>query len=197
MISEVRGRLRILDFDTENRPLTYLGSDYTTADLTAIAWSWLDVDNIECHQVTEDPRSQLDMLRAFRAAYEQADVVTGHYIRGHDLPILNGAMIELGMPPLPSRLASDTKLDMTSTQRVSMSQESLSAILGVPAPKVAMTQAMWRAANRLTPDGLRLTKERVVGDVRQHILMRQEMVRRSLLGSPKRWPSRERHGYVP
>lgn len=197
MFAEVRGRLRILDFDTENRPLTYLGSDYTTADLTAIAWSWMDVDNIECHLVGDDPRSQLDMLRAFRAVYDQADVVTGHYIRGHDLPIINGAMVELGLPPLPSKLSSDTKLDMIPTQRVSMSQESLSAILGIKAPKVTMTQAMWRAANRLTPEGLRLTKERVVGDVRQHILMRQEMVRRGLLGSPKRWPSRERHGYVP
>ena len=197
MFAEVIDRLRILDFDTENRPLTYLGSDYTTADLTAIAWSWNDPDSIECHLVGDDPRSQEDMLLAFRAAYDQADVVTGHYIRGHDLPIINGAMVELGLPPLRSVLSSDTKLDMISTQRVSMSQESLAAILGIKAPKVQMTQAMWRAANRLTPEGVRLTKERVVGDVRQHILMRREMVRRGLLGSPKRWPSRERHGYVP
>ena len=197
MFAEVIGRLRILDFDTENRPLTYLGSDYTTADLTAIAWSWNEPDSIECHLVGDDPRSQEDMLLAFRAAYDQADVVTGHYIRGHDLPIINGAMVELGLPPLRSVLSSDTKLDMISTQRVSMSQESLAAILGIKAPKVQMTQAMWRAANRLTPEGVRLTRERVVGDVRQHILMRREMVRRGLLGSPRRWPSREVHGYVP
>ena len=29
--------LRVLDFDIENRPLSYLGSDFTTAEVTAIA----------------------------------------------------------------------------------------------------------------------------------------------------------------
>lgn len=199
MQTTVVGRRRILDFDTENRPITYLGGDYVTADLTAIAWSWGDVpDDIEVRLVTEDPRSQRDMLEAFRAAYEQADIVTGHYIRGHDLPIVNGALVEHGLPTLTPKYASDTKLDLISTQRVSMSQESLAAMLDVPAAKFTMTQTRWRAANRLQPEGIALTRKRVVDDVVQHVLMRREMVRRGLLRAPKIWPSSgPTPGYVP
>lgn len=185
---------RVLDFDTENRPISYLGSDYTTADLTAIAWCWGLPGDVECYVVTEDPRSQRDMLVAFCEAYAEADVVTGHFIRGHDLPIINGALVEHGLPLLPPKHASDTKLDLITTQRVSMSQESLAAMLDVPAAKFHMTQARWRAANRLQPDGIALTRKRVVDDVVQHVLMRREMVRRGLLRPPKLWPS---HGEAP
>jgi hypothetical protein len=39
-----------LDFDIENRPLTYLGSDFTTAEVTAIAWAWTDApQHVTCH----------------------------------------------------------------------------------------------------------------------------------------------------
>ena len=37
------------------------------------------------------------MIRRFRQLYDQADVVTGHYIRRFDLPILNGCMLECWM----------------------------------------------------------------------------------------------------
>jgi hypothetical protein len=33
-------RLRVLDFDIENRPLSYLGMDFTTAEITSIAASF-------------------------------------------------------------------------------------------------------------------------------------------------------------
>lgn len=192
---EVEVVKRVLDFDTENRPISYLGNDYVTADLTAIAWSWGDVPHdCEVHVVTSDPRSQRDMLLQFCEAYAEADVVTGHFIRGHDLPIINGALVEHGLPTLPPRLASDTKLDLIKTQRVSMSQESLAAMLGVPAAKFHMTQTFWRAANRLEPAGIDLTRKRVVDDVIQHVLMRREMVKRGLLLSPRIWPS---HGEAP
>jgi hypothetical protein len=39
---------RVLDFDIENRPLTYLGSDFTTAEVTAIAWAWTDARDVTC-----------------------------------------------------------------------------------------------------------------------------------------------------
>ena len=176
---------RVLDFDIENRPLSYLGMDFTTTEVTAIAWSWNPDAPVMVKLLgIDDPRL---MLESFRCVYDEADIVTGHYIRKHDLPIINGAMLELGLPGLNPKLTSDTKLDLVTLGGVSKSQESLAAMLGIEHPKVHMTQADWREANRLTLEGLRKTEERVAGDVRQHMAMRNELARRGLLKPPKTW----------
>lgn len=182
---------RILDFDIENRPLTYLGNDWTTAEVTGIAASWVPVrgwgvvDHVECWLLGELPLSLV--LEAFRAMYNQADIVTGHYIRAHDLPIINGALIELNLEPLAPKLTIDTKLDLLRFKDISKSQESLAGMLGIQAPKITMTQTDWRAANRLERAGLERTRERVTGDVVQHKQMYAELVKRGLLGPPVLW----------
>src|SRR5688572_20492410 len=82
--------LKVLDFDIENRPLTYLGSDFTTAEVTAISWAWCDQpEDVTVYLLGEHDLSFI--LAAFVDAYNQADMVTGHYILGHDLPMVNGA----------------------------------------------------------------------------------------------------------
>lgn len=187
---------RILDFDIENRPLSYLGSDYTTAEVTAIACGFVGDSRVYCW-LLGDPSNNLPMhdqgrwiLECFTHWYDQADIVTGHYIRRHDLPIISGALAEAGLPPLSPKLTIDTKLDLARLSGVSKSQESLAGMLGVEAPKVHMTQADWRAANRLTLGGLARTRERVVGDVRQHQVLFAELRDRGLLGPAKRWAPR-------
>ena len=180
--------LRVLDFDIENRPLTYLGSDFTTAEVTAIAWAW--VDQPEAVTVYLLGETELPViLTAFCAAYAQADLVTGHFILGHDLPMVSGALMELGLPPLSDKLVHDTKVHLVRSKGISKSQESLGAMLNLSSPKVSMNQAKWRAANRLTPEGLRDVRERVVGDVRQHIEMRARLLERGYLSPPKLWRS--------
>ena len=73
--------------------------------MTAIAWAFTDKPrDIFYALLTKDEASYREMLEAFVAAYNQADMVTGHYIRRHDLPILNGALVEEGMPPLAAKL---------------------------------------------------------------------------------------------
>ncbi len=176
----------ILTFDIENRPSSYWVPDRPTAEVTAIAWAWGPKD-IHCALLTKDDDSLLDMLAAFRSAYDAADMVTGHYIRRHDLPILNGAMVEMGMDPLGPKLALDTKLDTVKWADIPKSQEHLAEMLGVPAPKVSMSQAKWREANRLTDKGLELTYKRAVGDVRQHMQLRKVMQQRGLLTAPRVW----------
>jgi hypothetical protein len=179
------GALSILDFDIENRPLSYLGTDFTTAEITAIAASFVGEKKVHVWLLgTDDP---LAMLEGFRALYDRADCVTGHYIRKHDLPIINGAMLEAGLPPLAAKLSSDTKLDLLKRGGVSASQESLADMLDVEAPKEQMNQAKWRAANRLTPEGIKETRRRVVGDVRQHKEMRARLVELGWLGPPRTW----------
>lgn len=176
------GSIKILDFDTESRPLTYLGSDWTTSELTAIACSF-GPHHMSCWLLGQD--DPVTMLWSFRAMFMVADIVTGHYIRNHDLPRINAALSEYGIPPLPPKLTIDTKNDLKTLSGVSKSQESLAEMLGIRVPKIAMTQGKWRAANRL--QRVELARERVEGDVRQHQALRLELTRRGWLSPPKLW----------
>ncbi len=174
-------------FDIENRPISYLGSDWTTADITAIAASFVDEDEVECFVQTKRPASQRSMLKRFRILWDQADGVTGHNIRKHDLGHINGALMELGLPLLTPKLTCDTYGDLKKKQGISASQENLAAMLGVDAPKVGMNTATWREANRLTPEGIEATKQRVIGDVVQHKALRAALLERDMLHPPKVW----------
>jgi hypothetical protein len=186
MIWKTVRKLKILHFDIENRPLSYW-ADRPSAEVTAIAWSWSDSDKVDfCLLGMNTPGY---MLRTFSWYYNESDIVTGHYIRKHDLPILNGALIDCELDTLKPKLTSDTKLDMVKKGDLPASQEALCGYFNIPAPKVHMTQADWREANRLTPEGLEKTKKRVIGDVIQHKLMRAEMIKRGLLKEPKVWRS--------
>lgn len=183
---------RILDFDLENRPLSYLGSDYTTGDITAIAWAWdegqpLDEIEVFCEVQTKDDRSRERMLRAFVKAYDAADMVTGHYIMGYDLPVINGALMENGLPPLGDKLVCDTKVHLKKAKYISKSQENLAAMLGIDEPKVQMNTPLWREANRLTPRGVQLNRERCVGDVIQHMALRKRLIELDMLTGPQVW----------
>lgn len=188
--------LKVLDFDIENRPLHYWFGDATTAEITAIAWGWYgDTSrdgrpNIHVRTLKAPPRGEKSarkMLMDFVKAYREADLVTGHFIRGHDLPLVNGALMELGLEPLHAKLTSDTKLDLMKRKAMSVSQKNLAGMLDVVAPKVDMPQTSWRDANRLTPDGIKLTEARVVGDILQHMELRKVLLERGLLAEPKLW----------
>lgn len=190
------GKLRTLDFDIENRPLSYWVPDRPSAQVTAIAWSFIGERAVECFLLEPpgeggnedaDYESTLNMLEAFRAAYDAADVVTGHYIRRHDLPILNGAYAEAGLPPLEAKLASDTKLDLIGWKDLPQSQEYLSDMYGLSKPKHHMSQHEWRESNRLTARGREFTRQRVVKDVQQHKQLRAHLVEAGVLAPPQLW----------
>lgn len=195
-------KLRILDFDTENRPLAYLGSDYTSGEVTAIAWQFIgEPRTAQCvalgftcqHPgcgIVHNGDTYETMLAAFVDVYDAADIVTGHYIRGYDLPVLNGALLELGRAPLGDKLTHDTKNDLVPRKYLSASQENLAETLGVRAPKVQMNNAKWREANRLTPEGINLTRKRCVADVRQHIKLRARLLEVGVLQPPRMWTGR-------
>lgn len=184
-VRKVKRPTRILDFDIENRPLSYLGMDFTTAEITAIAAGFCGEDAIHCWLLGKHKPEKI--LQNFVEMYDDADMVTGHYIRNHDLPIINGALMEYGHKPLSPKLSSDTKNDLRKRKGISASQENLAAMLGVPAPKIQMNQVLWRRANRLEKDGIELSRQRVVGDVLQHQLLREKLLERGMLGAPKMW----------
>jgi len=65
-------------------------------------------------------------------------------------------------------------------------------------PKVKMNQTAWREANRLTKAGVALTRERVIGDVVQHMDLRKTLIETGWLNPPKVWTSTsEVPAYVP
>jgi hypothetical protein len=179
---------RVLDFDIENRPLNYGGGDFTFSEVTAIGAAFIGGASA-CWLLDLSPyaieASAVAMLKGFTAMWDTADIVVGHCIRKHDLPILNGAMTEHGLPPLSPKLAHDTYYDLKTMKGVGKSQENLAAMLGVPSPKVGMSQAAWRAANR----GLAADKvqKRVMGDVIQNIEMRKALIERGMLKPPRMW----------
>lgn len=180
---------RILDFDCEARPLSWIAADYVSKEITAIAWAWTDHPaDVTCYLLGETDTPT--MLRAFLDAYAQADLVTGHFIRGYDIPTINGALMEFRLPPLGDKMTHDTKIDLVQRAGVSVSQESLGAMFRLDHKKVKMTQADWRAANRLEPEGLLAARERVTGDVRQHIELRRELMALGYLGPPVKWKSK-------
>lgn len=189
-------KVNILDFDIENRPLSYLGQDFTTSDITIIAWSF--GGTVECYTQTREEHSYEEMLDAFVVAYNQANIVTGHYILGHDLPIINGALLERELAPLGPTLVSDTKVHLIGRKGVSASQESLGAMLGLDNQKFQMDQAKWRSANRLEPDGIAVAAHRCISDVIEHMEMRRRLVELGWLKPPTRWDGGAKaSGYTP
>ena len=178
--------MRVLDFDVEARPLHWISGDFVSKEITAMAWAWTDTpDDVTCYLLGET--EPVDMLQAFLVAYQQADMVTGHFIRGYDLPMVNGSLTEYGLPVLGNKLTQDTKIDLVRRQGLSSSQKNLGAMLNLQHPKVDMDQSKWRDANRLTPEGRQLARQRVIGDVQQHIEMRSKLLALGYLGAPVLW----------
>lgn len=130
--------------------------------------------------------SVITLLEKFRRVYDEADIVTGHYIRKFDLPVLNGAMLEHGFPPLPPKRTIDTKLDLRARAGISASQENLAGMLQLAEGKFHMSDYLWREASRLTPEGIEKTRRRVYDDVVLHKALYAALDKRGWL-KPARW----------
>jgi DNA polymerase elongation subunit (family B) len=189
-----RRKLRVLDFDIECRPIAWYGGDFVTKQPTTIAWKYAgEGRRPTVTAIGESDRMSLvleeeaEMLEAFRVAFDDADMVTGHYIRGFDLPVLQGAYIRLGLKPLGAKLAEDTKQDLLKAQGMSKSMENLSAMFKAKCQKYGMDTAKWADANMLLPEGIKKAKARVTTDVREHLELRAIMAERGLLSPAKLW----------
>jgi len=180
-------KIKILALDCEARPLSWLSQDYVTKEITAIAAKFLDEDKVYCWALGETETSEF--LLDFCSLYEEAEMVTGHFLRSYDLPLINSALAEFWLPPLESKLAHDTKSDLINMQGVSKSQENLSTMFELEEDKVNMSNTDWREANRLTEEGIAKTKDRVISDIHQQIKLREKLLEYGYLGPPKIWKS--------
>lgn len=178
--------LRVLNFDTECRPMHY--SEFRAeSQMTGVAWSWIGSDKVHCRVLKQNLSNERAILVEFMDAFNEADMVTGHYLRKHDLPLLVDHCIRLEVPLPSSVLVQDTMLDMVSVKGLGKSQENLAHTFGLAAEKHHMCGASWRIANQLTREGRAGTKTRVVSDVIQNKQLRAELLERGLLKAPKRW----------
>lgn len=180
--------LKVLDFDIETRLVGFYSAGRfkpNGSEPTALAASF-GGRNVP-YVMAQPADSVIEILTLFRGLYDAADIVTGHYIRKFDLPILNGAMIEHGLPPLGKKLAQDTKVDLIGFEGLSKSQENLADMLGLAESKFKMNDAKWRQATRLVPEGVALTKKRVTQDVKQHMELRRALLEAGALKPPTLW----------
>ncbi len=187
---------RFLCFDLENRPLAYWYDGQTTSEITAFGWKWSDEERVHSLLLHRNGNFLTDsgMTLSPAMAYEgfchqlkKADVVYGHNIRRHDLPILNAGLIRRQLDPLPRLLTTDTCRDLPKMGGMSKSLENLASYYGLEGEKLKMTQHMWEEANRLKPDGIELARERVVGDVLLQERLRNKLLELQILKPPREW----------
>ena len=163
-------------------------SEHRSEDqITGIAWSWIGVKDVEWRILQQDLSNERSMLDDFLAAYNAADVVTGHYLTRHDLPLLNDHCLRHGLPLLKPVRVQDTVTGMTKVKGLGKSQENLAATFDLADEKHRMCGHSWRVANALDSMGREGTRKRVVDDVVQHKSLRGELLRRSALKLPKVW----------
>lgn len=181
--------LRVLVFDMEARPIAWYGGDFVTKQVTAVASAYTDdpEGTLEVQWLTKDDRTFTRMLKHMASRLEEADVVAGHYIRGFDLPLLNGNLFIMNLPLLGKLLTQDTKGDLPKLGGLSKSMENLGSELELDHGKVGMNTGKWYDANTLTPEGIELSKERVAGDVLENIELYHELKARGALSPPKVW----------
>lgn len=200
---------RTLCFDLENRPLAYWYDGNPTSEITAFAWKWSDSKHpVKTMLLRKDGDFQIDggvFKNSPRAvgkkfsvpndmAYEmfcdelkEADLVYGHNIRKHDLPILQAGLLRRQLPILPPLLTSDTLVDYPKRSGMSRSLENLAAMYDLGGEKYHMSQPAWEKANRLSDDGLELARKRVVSDVLLQEKLRNKLLDLNILKPPRAW----------
>lgn len=180
--------LRVLDFDIETRRIGFHNGGRFRPDgcePIAIACSWVGQSRVYCWTIKTHGLKEL--LEKFLPFYEEAGMVTGHYVRKFDLPILNGSMMEQGLPLLSPRRVQDTKCDLADVAGLSLSQENLGALHRLEASKFHMNDHAWREVARLAPGAMDLARRRVVGDVIQHKQLRQSLLDAGALNPARVW----------
>ncbi|WP_281783762.1 hypothetical protein [Sinimarinibacterium flocculans] len=186
MIETITRPLKILDFDTECRPMHY--SEWRPeSQLTAYAWSWVGQKKVHSRMLKQDLSNEREILADMLAAIAEADMIVGHYIRQHDLPLLNDHAIQFELEPIRRVLVQDTKSDLIRAKGMGLSQENLSLAFGLTHKKHSMSGTLWKLANSLTPAGDKEALIRVESDVQQNKELYEELLRRGMLKPARYW----------
>jgi hypothetical protein len=182
-------RESVLDFDVETRAAGYADPAWVPDDVTCYAFSWIGGDEMVSSVSGPDAcfgpvEKQREWLRPLRDTICSADIVTGHNITRFDLRTLNANFMRFGLDPLPELRVQDT-MHLPKTKGFKKGQDNIGELLGIPLHKLSLNHQQWDAAYR--EPGWPVVRERCVGDVEQHKLIRAEMLRRGWLKAPKPW----------
>ena len=181
-------QLRILDFDTENVPGFYWYDGATTDLLDTIAWSWMDETDVEVETITNfhvnfrDPTTSLTFPASgyvrFKEVVESADIVTGHNILRHDIPLLNATGLRLGEPQIRWPRTVDTLqfLRNMGLKGFPKGQEYLADHFGVGERKMHVGLYTWERAARGDLEARGVVIERCVSDVISHKELYRELM---------------------
>lgn len=179
---------RVLDFDLETVAAGFADPDWVPQTVTAWAACWTDTAEIRVEALPPAAFYDLDARRRFLEPLvelvREAGVVTGHNVLRFDLPVLQADVMRVGLPSLPSVLVQDT-IRLPRSKGFKKGQDVLAALLDVDAEKLPLHWGAWAAA--YAEDTLDTVKARVVGDVRQHMQLREAMRDRGWLTAPRVW----------
>lgn len=175
-------RLRILCWDIENKPGTYGPGDYTHGKVTAIGAQFLDESVPSAWILRRNNVKQMrQCAKEFCKSAEAADIFMGHNLRRHDIKLLNGWLVTVGLPVLAPKPVLDTYLDQPKVSGLSRSLENLCARWGCPVEKVWMPEHVWEQAYDGVPYAVEKMRERVTKDVQINIWLFHELRSRGLL----------------
>jgi len=124
------------------------------------------------------------MFDGFLAAYNDADILTGHNLIRFDLPVLNADLLRNGYPPLSPKLVQDT-MRIVKTKGFKKGQDNLSTLLDNPIQKMPLNWQEWQDAYE--EPGWETVIERCVSDVRGHKILRARMLERGWVKPAVMW----------
>lgn len=169
----------------------YADPNWVPHHITAYAYEWVTgprkgfsfVKTLPAKSLYDD-EAKVDFILPLVAAIDGADVLTGHNIIRYDLPVLNAECIRLGLSPLPPKMVQDT-IRLPKTKGFKKGQDNMADLFEVASKKLPLNHTEWMQA--YADPHMAAVKDRVRGDVTQHIALREEMRVRRLLMTPKIW----------
>jgi hypothetical protein len=175
---------RVLDFDTENVPGFYWYDGVTTDLLDTIAWSWMDEDDVEVETLTNFRQADTALTfpasgyERFKSVVATADIVTGHNILRHDIPLLNATGLRLGLPQIAWPRTVDTLqlLRNMGLKGFPKGQEYLADHFQIGERKMHVGLHTWEKAARGDPEARKVVIERCVSDVISHKELYKELM---------------------
>ncbi len=159
--------------------------------ITCVAWGWVGEDHVEVRSCGPDgiygpaaKRLRRAMLKPLLLAIREADMVTGHNLIRHDLPLLRTECLRLGLRTIDSVLVSDT-IKLGKLKGYKKGQDNIAALKGVDEQKLALNWQQWDDA--YCEVGWPLIRERCRSDVVSHKQIRLELIEDGSLKPPVRW----------
>jgi DNA polymerase elongation subunit (family B) len=183
-------QLLVVDWDIETVAAGFADPEWVPQKITCVAWSFVGEEKVESRicgpeGLFGNPKKRADMLKPLIKALNKADMWTGHNLWNFDIPVLVAECQRLGLPlPKSGVLVQDT-IKMVHAKGFKKGQDNLGQLFKLPIDKLPLSWQQWQ--DGYDEKGWQLIRERCETDVLQHKLLREEMIKRGWLQSPKRW----------